>query len=43
MFEKIKKYYDLGFWSEERLKNVVEVGAITAEEFEIITRKSYWE
>lgn len=43
MFEKIKKYYDFGLWNEERLRNVVNVGAITAEEFEMITGKSFWE
>lgn len=43
MFEKIKKYYDSGLWSEERVRNVVNVGVITAEEFEKITGKSFWE
>lgn len=36
-FEKIKSYYDSGFWSIEWVRNAVEKGKITAEEFEIIT------
>lgn len=43
MFEKIKKYYDSGLWSEERVRNAVNVGAIMEEEFEEITGKSFWE
>lgn len=43
MFEKVKRYYDSGLWSEERVRNVTEKGAITVEEFEKITGKSYWQ
>lgn len=43
MFEKVKRYYDSGLWSEERLRNVVNIGAITEEEYEEITGKSFWE
>ena len=43
MFEKIKRYYDSGFWSEDRVKNVVIVGAITEEEFELIVGKKFEE
>lgn len=42
MFEKVKKYYESGLWSEERVRNVVNVGVITEEEFEIITGKGFW-
>lgn len=41
MFEKIKKYYDSGLWDEERVRNVVSMGAITEKEFEIITGKTF--
>ena len=40
-FEKIKSYYDSGFWSIEWVRNAVEKGKITAEEFKIITREKY--
>ena len=36
MFEKVKRYYDSGLWSEERVRNVAEKGAITQEECEEI-------
>lgn len=39
MFEKIKKYYDTGVWSEERVREAVAKNAITAEEFKEITGK----
>ncbi len=39
MFEKIKKYYDAGVWSEQRVREAVDKGAITAEEFTAITGK----
>lgn len=42
-FEKFKRYYDSGFWNEERVKNVAEKGAITEEEFEIIVGKKFEE
>ena len=40
-FEKIKSYYDSGFWSIDWVWNAVEKGRITAEEFEIITGEKY--
>lgn len=40
MFEKIKKYYDLGLWSIDRVWNVVGK-AITEEEYFEITRLVY--
>ena len=39
MFEKIKKYYDAGVWSEERVREAVAKNVITAEEFKTITGK----
>jgi len=44
-FEKVKKFYDSGLWSEQRVKNAVTNPAaspwITKEEYEEITGKSY--
>ena len=39
MFEKIKKYYDAGVWSEQRVRDAVAKGVITAEQFKAITGK----
>ena len=36
MFEKIKNYYQLGLWSKERVRNMVEKGVISEEEYETI-------
>ena len=41
MYEKIKKYYNTGLWSEERVRNMVVKGVITEEEFYEITGKFY--
>ena len=43
MYEKIKKYYDTGLWSEERVRNMVVKGVITEEEFYDIIGKEYEE
>ena len=32
MYEKIKKWYEQGLWTEEMVKNAVKKGVITAEE-----------
>ena len=40
-FEKVKKYFDNGLWDIRRVKNAVEKGWITAEEFEEITHAPY--
>ena len=37
--EKVKKYYELGLWTLARVRNAVEKGALTAEEFKAITGK----
>ena len=39
--EKVKKYYELGLWNLKRLKNAVQKGAITSDEFKAITGKEY--
>ena len=41
MYEKIKKYYDTGLWSEERVRNMVIKGIITEEEYKNIVDKEY--
>lgn len=33
MYEKIKRYYDSGLWSKERVWNVFVRGVITEEEY----------
>lgn len=40
-FEKIKRYYDNGFWTKKMVKNAVVKGKITAEEYEEITGDPY--
>ncbi|WP_407453577.1 XkdX family protein [Methanobrevibacter sp.] len=34
MFEKIKKFVELGLWNEEMVANVYKKSAITKEEYE---------
>ena len=41
MYEKVKKYYDAGVWSELRVRKAVECGVISAEEYEEITGLKY--
>lgn len=36
MFEKIKKFYKLGLWNEEMVRNAVEKGVITENEYKAI-------
>lgn len=36
-YEKIKYYYESGFWSAEQVRKMVEKGIITEEQFEEIT------
>lgn len=40
-FEKIKKYYDEGFWNEARVRNAVVKGYITEIEFQEIVGVDY--
>jgi len=40
-FEKVKGYYDNGFWSKEKVRNAVVKNWITVEEFEEITGEAY--
>ena len=41
MYEKIKKYYDTGLWSEVRVRNMVVKGIIIEEEYASIVGKEY--
>ena len=39
MYEKVKKYYEMGVWSEQRVREAVAKNVITAEQFKEITGK----
>ena len=39
MFEEIKKYYEKGVWSEQRVREAVAKNIITPEQFKEITGK----
>lgn len=41
MFERIKKWYKQGLWTIEMVRNAVEKGAITEEQFKEIVGKIY--
>lgn len=41
MFEKIKKFYDMGLWSEAQVKDAVVKGIISAEEYKKIIGNEY--
>ena len=36
MFDKIKKFYDLGLWTEAMVRNAVDKGVITEAEYQQI-------
>ncbi|WP_349944370.1 XkdX family protein [Lacrimispora sp. BS-2] len=40
-FDKVKKFYDSGLWSEEMVRNAVDRW-INADEFQEIVGKEYW-
>ncbi len=40
-YEKVKRYFDMKMWNEERVRNAVIKNWITAAEFEEITGKAY--
>ena len=40
-YEKVKGYYDNGYWSKKKVHDAVIKGWITAEEFEEITGEPY--
>ena len=41
MFEKVKKYYDRGFYTKEQVGGFVKKGKLTAEQYEAITGEKY--
>ena len=43
MYATVKRYYSIGMWNEDRVRNAVVKAWITAEEFEEITGKPYEE
>lgn len=42
-YEKVKRFYDRGLWSEARVKNAVKASWITPAEYELITGEKYEE
>ena len=40
-FEKVKRYYDMGKYTNEQMKIFVKGNRITAEEYEMITNEIY--
>lgn len=42
-YNKVKNYYDSGFWNKTMVRNAVTKGWITAEEYEMITGEPYAE
>lgn len=41
MFEKVKKFYDMGLYSKAQVAQFVRKGKLTAEEYETITGEKY--
>ena len=41
MFEKIKEWYENGYWSKKRVIDAVKIGKITQEECDIIISLKY--
>ncbi len=41
MFEKVKKYYEAGYWEKSRVRKAVEKGKLSEEEYEEITGEEY--
>ena len=42
-FEKVKRYYEKGYWTIDMVRNAVIKGWITAAQFEEITGEAYEE
>lgn len=40
-FEKIKGYYDGGYWTKEQVATAVKYNKITAEQYKLITGEDY--
>lgn len=41
MFEKIKRFYDLGLWTKDMVNNAVKKNIITPEQYKEITGEEY--
>lgn len=41
MYDKIKRFYDMGLWTEAMVRNAVVKGLITPEEYKMITGEDY--
>ena len=41
MYEKVKKYYERGFYSKAQVADFVKKGKLTAEQYEQITGEAY--
>ncbi|UJF36620.1 XkdX family protein [Paenibacillus hexagrammi] len=41
MYQYIKEYYDMGFYSKDDVKYFVSAGWITADEYRLITDEEY--
>lgn len=41
MFERVKKYYDRGFYTEAQVADFVKKGKLTAEQYKEITNEDY--
>ena len=41
MYERIKKFYDLGLWNKDMVRTAVEKGLITPEQYKTITGEDY--
>ena len=42
-FSMVKRYYKLGMWDKDRVRNAVVKSWITAEEYEEIVGETYWD
>lgn len=41
MFARIKRFYDSKLWTKEQVYNAVGAGAITVDEYKLITGEKY--
>ena len=41
MFEKIKRWYSMGLWTDKMVANAVKKKVITTEQYKEITNKEY--
>ncbi len=39
--KRVKEWYDLGLWDDERVRKVVERGMLSDGEYEVVTGKAY--